>query len=212
MRTRPTSAAVALFARKEYILRFVALSLLILACVAFVGLTWYKWTPVRRRADEYFAVNAVSPYHNVKQVGTLDVRDGHRILVPSGNYEGLWTVHLNKWKKAEPSVRGRRVVDLNSRKAYVFNGKQWAHLFDTVFEKPPDLPEHVAKPATLQRKKNKTTWQAPRIELGKLVAPDGAYTVYFPTGSVPVTVIDGVSYSHLALPQGKHRYAVVVQA
>lgn len=141
----------------------------------------------RDRPSEYDPVVAVTRYHNVLEIGALQLRDGDRILVPHGEYQGLWRVQVGQWVRAEPTETWRPVTDLRTMQRFTYNGERWLSYAEEVLG--------VASGVLEARRDGTIEWREAR---GHRNLADGAYVLYQGVASFPATVLDG----ELLLPSG----------
>lgn len=150
------------------------------------------WCRRREQPTSYEPVAAVTMYYNVMEIGSLNLREGDRVLVPRGEYEGLWRVRLSQWVRAEASVPWRDVTDLRTFQRFTFNGERWLAYTEEVLGHGEGVLE-VSKDGQL-------AWRERTLSGTHHVHNlcDGAYTLYQGGSVYPAVVLQG----QLMLPPG----------
>ena len=100
-----------------------------LIAVLIVLLSVYSFMATSKRINTmdyiYKPVSTVTHLYNVRQVGLLVLNTGDRVLVPHGEFVGIWRVERETWELDDEPVVGKKVYRLDTRESYTCHGDRW---------------------------------------------------------------------------------------
>jgi len=136
----------------------------------------------------YLPVRLVTHQYGVRRILDTSLEEGDRILVPKGDYSGIWKVRTTDWVKDDEPTIGKKVLDLDTKQCYIFNGKVWSKLIDQLFGR--------GRGYLVNHKWVDFKWTQEGSALVIQEPMDGAYNIVLSDGSIqPLSIIDGTLYS-----------------
>ena len=118
------------------------------------------------------------------------MEEGDRILVPTGDYQGIWRVCTTSWTKDDEPIVGKQVVDMTTRRTDMYNGKEWTTILDQLFGKGTGY--------LVGHKWQSFRWSMDGPSLVVQEPMDGSYNIVMSNGErYPLSIIEGKLYSTL---------------
>ena len=163
--------------------------------VVYISVSVSHKDKIQSLVNTYKPVSLVTNLYNVRQVGLHILEDGNRVLVPSGEYEGIWKVRDIDWVRDDVSVEGRRIYDLSTKRSLLFHGDHWTTICEDILGKDP-RGRLSAEDGILSW--NDFRWTQEGTKLVIQDPRDGAYEIVMEDGNVyALSIIDKNIYSEL---------------